>query len=73
MKLNPKERGGKGTFPETPPSVVPDDSLIDDTVRQAETRTALYDVLFMLVVGFWKTMRGLFVIEGETPKSGEEK
>ena len=73
MKIDPNKRGGKGQFPDETGSTEPDSNLIDDTLRRAETRTVLFDYLHMVFVGFWSTLRGLFVVEGKTGKTGGDE
>ena len=73
MKIDPRDRDGKGDFPDSLPTEPPDDSLIDATLRKAATRTVLFDYLQMILVGFWNTVRGLLVVEGSTTKPGDKK
>lgn len=73
MKLDPKEREGKGRFSDEAPTSEPDSSFIDETLHKAGSRTTLFDMLFMLVVGFWNTVRGLFAIEGEIKMPGDKE
>ncbi|KAA3637345.1 MAG: hypothetical protein DWP97_01050 [Calditrichaeota bacterium] len=64
MPIKPEKRNGKGTFQETTESqVLLDQSNIDITVQKASERIVLFDFLYMIIVGFLKTISGFLGIE----------
>ena len=68
MPIDPQKRNGRGRFPDKePPQKLPGD-FIDDTMKKAETRTVIFDLMFMMVVGFWNTLKG-FMLTGNKNKS----
>lgn len=64
MPIKPEKRNGKGVFQETTESqVLLDQSNIDITVQKASGRIVIFDFLYMIIVGFLKTISGFLGIE----------
>jgi hypothetical protein len=73
MKLDPKYRGNKGRFPETPPESTIDESFADEILRKAEGRTMFLDFVYMVFMGFWNIIKGFFIIEGKTKDNDNQE
>ena len=64
MPIKPEKRDGKGAFQDNTTQVVAlEDAFIDNTVKKASGRIVLFDFLYMIIVGFLKTISGFLGAE----------
>ncbi len=73
MPIDPKQRDGRGAFPDPKDGSRLGEDFIDDTIARAGTKAVLLDYLSLFFAGFWNLIKGILKVEGMTGSQPNDK